>query len=74
MEAEITQNQIKIKEPNPPKKEDIFPVAHEEDFPTRRALEELNEATRRHYVTKHGAGTQTNANIPPEIGPMDHEA
>lgn len=51
-----------------------FVTAEADDFPTRRALEELNEETRKHYVTKHGAGTQKDANHSPAYGPMDHEA
>lgn len=51
-----------------------FLVANQEDFPTRLALEELNEATHKHYVTKHGAGTQTDSRLSAALGPMDHEA
>lgn len=62
---------------NKPKKThepETFVTAEEDDFPTRRALEELNEETRKHYVTKHGAGTQKEADHSPAYGPMDHEA
>ena len=74
MAAETTKNQTQMKELKTQQQKDIFPVADEEDFPTRRALEELNEATRKHYVTKHGGGTQTDTHIPAAVGPMDHEA
>jgi len=53
---------------------EAFPTAEAEDFPTRRALEELNEKTRKHYVTKHGGGTEADASAPEAMGPMDHEA
>lgn len=72
MKTQLTEKTKKISETI--KQTEDFPVAHEEDFPTRRALEELNEMTRKHYVTKHGAGTQTDQNTSPAIGPIDQEA
>lgn len=74
MEIEKTQNSARKQKHLAEETPESLPVAHQGNFPTRRALEELNEATRNHYVTKHGGGTQTDSQISAAVGPMDDEA